>query len=37
MMRITFAAFALLAVANGIQIQEDKIQELIEVENEADT
>ena len=37
MMRLTFAAFALLAVANGIQIKEDNIQELPEVEVEAET
>ena len=37
MMRLTFAVFALLAVANGIQIKEDNIQELPEVEAEAET
>ena len=37
MMKLTFAVFALLSMANGIQTKEDNIQQLPEVESEADT
>ena len=37
MMKLTFAVFAaLLAVTNGIRIEDDDIQQLPEVENETD-
>ena len=37
MMKLTMAVFALLSMANGIQTKEDNIQQLPEVESEADT
>ena len=37
MMKLTMAVFALLSLANGIQTKEDNIQQLPEVESEADT